>query len=164
LSERQRHGGVDEVPLPDEVPGRLWLCGKRAIADGRFAASDTPWTTVVCLCQRHELVDRYPEYVTWLDRPGGHSIWWPIPDLGAVRLDATVTFVDDLADRLRAGERLLVHCAAGIGRAGTTAACILIRLQVPLDQALRTVADARAMAGPEAGPQLALVRAVASTS
>ncbi len=162
MTERQRHGGVDEVPLPDDVSGRLWLCGKRAIADGQYRDDSTPWSTVVCLCQRHELVERYPDYVEWMRRPGDHSIWWPIPDLGASRLAATVSFVDELADRLRAGERLLVHCAAGIGRAGTTAVCILIRLGVSIDTARRTVADARPGAGPEAGSQLALVRAIST--
>lgn len=160
MSERQRHGGVDEIPLPDGVAGRLWLCGKRAIADGQFADTDTPWSTVVCLCQRHELVDRYPDYVAWMGEPGDHSIWWPIPDLGAMTLSATVTFVDGLAGRLRAGERLLVHCAAGIGRAGTTAVCVLIRLGVTADEARRVVAEARPGAGPEAGSQLALVHAM----
>lgn len=162
LSERQRHGGIDEIPLPEGVAGRLWLCGKRAIADGQFADDDAPWSTVVCLCQRHELVDRYPDYVAWMGESGDHSIWWPIPDLGAMPLAATVEFVDDLADRLRSGERLLVHCAAGIGRAGTTAVCVLIRLGLETDAARRTVAEARLGAGPEAGTQLALVRAMSS--
>ena len=162
LSERQRDGGIDEIPLPEGVTGRLWLCGKRAIADGRFADDDAPWSTVVCLCQRHELADRYPEYVAWMGEPGDHSIWWPIPDLGAMTLAATVTFVDDLAARLRLGEKLLVHCAAGIGRAGTTAVCVLLRLGATVEDALRTVAAARPGAGPEAGAQLALVRAVST--
>ena len=73
-------------------------------------------------------------------------------------------FVDELAVRLRFGERLLVHCAAGIGRAGTTAVCVLIRLGMPMTDALATVRASRPMAGPEAGPQLDLVRAVAAAS
>lgn len=162
LSERQRHGGIDEVPLPDGVDGRLWLCGKRAIADGQFADADAPWSTVVCLCQRHELHGRYPDYVAWMEEPGDHSVWWPVPDLGAKPLEATVPFIDGLAARLRAGEHLLVHCAAGIGRAGTTAVCVLIRLGVGVDTARQVVAEARPGAGPEAGSQLALVRAVAT--
>ena len=62
-----------------------------------------------------------------------------------------------LLQRLRslvdAGETLLVHCGAGIGRAGTVAACILMALGVGRDEALRTVAAHRPMAGPEAGAQ-----------
>lgn len=169
LTERQRDGGIDRVPLPADVPGSLRLCGKRAIAAGRFADPDAPWTTVVCLCRRPELASRYPEYVAWLDgtSDGGHdrsSIWWPVHDLGAEPVERTLPFVDSLVDRLRDGDDLLVHCAAGLGRAGTTAVCVLVRLGVPLDDAMQTVRTARAMAGPEAGSQLALVRAVAAAS
>ena len=160
MSERQRDGGIDRIPLPPDVPGELRLCGKRAIGGGRFEAPDMPWTTVVCLCQRHELDTRYPAYVSWLDANPERSIWWPIHDLGAEPVEAMLPFIDDLVDRLRDGERLLVHCAAGLGRAGTTAVCLLVRLGVPLDEATRAVADARPMAGPEAGSQRALVHAV----
>jgi protein-tyrosine phosphatase len=164
LSERQRDGGLDRVPLPPDVTGELRLCGQHAIGAGRFEDPDMPWSTVVCLCQRHELDSRYPAYVGWLDANPERAIWWPIHDLGAEPVEATVPFVDDLVARLREGERLLVHCAAGIGRAGTTAVCILVRLGVPLHDAIRTVADARPMAGPEAGSQRALVQAVAACS
>lgn len=160
--DRQRDGGIDLVPLPPDVAGELRLCGKRAIAAGRFAAPAMPWTTVVCLCQRHELDGRYPAYVTWLDTNPERSIWWPIHDLGAEPVEAMLPFIDNLVARLRDGERLLVHCAAGIGRAGTAAVCVLVRLGVPLDEAIRTVADARPMAGPEAGAQRALVQAIAA--
>jgi protein-tyrosine phosphatase len=146
--------------LPPDVAGELRLCGKRAIGGGRFEAPDMPWTTVVCLCQRHELDTRYPAYVNWLDANPERSIWWPIHDLGAEPVEAMLPFIDDLVGRLRNGERLLVHCAAGLGRAGTTAVCLLVRLGVPLDEATRTVADARPMAGPEAGSQRVLVHAV----
>lgn len=164
MSERQRDGGIDDVPLPPGVPGGLFLCGKRAIADGRFAHPSMPWTTVVCLCQRHELADRYPGYVEWLDDPASSAIWWPIHDLGATSVGATLPFVDGLVARLRAGERLLVHCAAGIGRAGTTAVCILVRLGESMEAALATVRESRVMAGPEAGAQLQLVHEVAAAT
>lgn len=156
---------MDRIPLPDGVDGELRLCGKHAIGSGEFAVADPPWDTVVCLCRRHEIETRYPSYAAWLDgSDAATAIWWPIHDLGAQPIDRTLPFIDDLVARLRAGDRLLVHCAAGIGRAGTTAVCILIRLGVPIDVALRTVAEARAMAGPEAGEQMALVRDVAAAS
>lgn len=163
LTERQHDGGTDVIPLPDGVAGELRLCGKHAIGSGRFETPGVPWDTVVCLCRRHELETRFPAYVDWLDA-GEHSIWWPIHDLGAEPVERTLPFIDDLVARLQAGERLLVHCAAGIGRAGTTAVCLLIRLGEPIDVALRTVAEARPMAGPEAGAQLALVRAVSAAT
>lgn len=166
LNERQRDGGIDLVPLPADVSGELRLCGKRAIATSRFADPTMPWDTVVCLCRRHELADRYPDYVAWMDeaprsdRPD-RSVWWPIHDLGAEPVDRTMPFVDDLVARLRGGSSLLVHCAAGIGRAGTTAVAVLIRLGVPIDEALDTVRTARPLAGPEAGAQRRLVHEIA---
>ena len=65
---RSRDGGIDRIPLPDDVPGALWLCGKHHIADDVDAVVErTGATTVVCLTRRDELADRYPRYVTWLE-------------------------------------------------------------------------------------------------
>lgn len=167
MTERQRNGGIDRVPLPADVPGELQLCGKHVIGAGRFTETGSApgsWSTIVCLCQRYELEHRYPEYVAWLDGAGDHQVWWPIADLHAPDVAAMVGFVDSLVERLRAGERLLVHCAAGLGRAGTTAVCILIRLGVELDEAVRAVAAARPMAGPETGAQNEVVLAMASAT
>ena len=121
-----------------------------------------PWSTVVCLCERHELAERFPAYVDWLDVGGARAIWWPIPDMYAPPVDVALPFVDDLAARLRAGDRLLVHCAAGIGRTGTTAVCVLVRLGMTSADAEALVGEARPLAGPETGTQRALVDAVAS--
>jgi protein-tyrosine phosphatase len=65
--------------------------------------------------------------------------------------------LDDLRQRLRDGERLLVHCGAGIGRAGTVATCLLMMMGVARDDALRTVAAHRPTAGPEGGTQRDLI-------
>ena len=164
-SRRSVDGGIDEIPAP-HVPGRLWLCGKHAIAPDPEAAMATAGaaTTVVCLTEAHELEDRYPEYVTWL-RAGAHdgrAIWFPIHDLHAPAPASALEVVDDLADRLRAGESVLVHCGAGIGRAGTLAVCVLMRLGLTRDEALASVAAHRPMAGPEAGAQRDLVDAIAA--
>ena len=160
---RSRDGGVDRIPLPTDN-GALWLCGKHAIGPdpegllGRVGA-----TTVVCLTERHELLDRYPDYVTWLDRHrGDRAVWFPIPDLHAATLDSVVPLIDHLHERIGRGEHLIVHCAAGIGRAGTMATCLLVAAGFELDEALRTVAEHRPMAGPEVGAQRVLVEAFAA--
>jgi protein-tyrosine phosphatase len=56
-----------------------------------------------------------------------------------------------------------VHCAAGIGRAGTTAVALLMLLGVEIDDALATVRANRPMAGPEVGAQLDLITELAET-
>jgi protein-tyrosine phosphatase len=55
---------------------------------------------------------------------------------------------------------VLLHCGAGIGRAGTVAAGLLMALGTPMDAALATVAAHRPMAGPEAGGQVELLEAL----
>ena len=79
LDERSRNGGIDEVPVPG--PGRLWLCGKHFIGpDPEVALERTGAAVVVCLNERDELEDRYPEYVDWLlHTAADRAIWFPLP-------------------------------------------------------------------------------------
>lgn len=165
LTRRQRDGGIDRVPLPATVPGQLWLCGKHAIGPDheRVISELGGRATVVCLTELHELLDRYPNYVDWLRAEHERSaLWWPIPDLHAPPVGEMGEFVDGLIGRLTASEVVLVHCAAGMGRAGTTAVAVLVRLGVALDAALRMVAGARPGAGPEVGAQRDLVESMAA--
>lgn len=164
-TRRQRDGGIDEVPLPASVPGRLWLCGKHAIGPDRERAIAEVGgrAVVVCLTEAHELAERYPDYLAWLRSEDGiGAVWWPIPDLHAPDVAAASTFVDELAGRLHAGEVLLMHCAAGIGRTGTIATCVLVRLGQPVTVARAVVAAARPGAGPEVGAQADLVATLAA--
>lgn len=164
LGERGRDGGIDTVALPAGTSGGLSLCGKHAIGpDHRAAMARCSATTVVCLVEGFELVDRYPAYLDWLgEAQGGEAVWFPIPDLHAPPLPRARHLLDELHARLDRGEHLLMHCAAGIGRTGTIATCLLIELGMTLDDALAHVAASRPMAGPEVGAQMDLVRAVAA--
>jgi protein-tyrosine phosphatase len=110
---------------------------------------------VVCLCEREELEDRYPAYVDWLEAegPSGRALWFPVPDLHAPPVDQVMPFLDRLAASLASGDRLLMHCGAGIGRAGTFAAAVLVHLGASRAEAVAAVAAARPLAGPEAGAQ-----------
>jgi protein-tyrosine phosphatase len=53
-----------------------------------------------------------------------------------------------------------MHCGAGIGRAGTLAAGLLMTLGLGEQEALDVVAKHRPMGGPEAGAQREVLRAL----
>ncbi len=161
---RSADGGIDEIPLP-RVGGRLWLCGKHLIGpDPEAALARVDATTVLCLNERHELEDRYPDYVAWLRaEEGRRAHWFPTPDLG-VRPEAEFRpLVDRVVSGLTAGDRLIAHCGAGIGRAGTLAAAVLLSLGHDRARALEVVAASRPLAGPEAGAQHELIAVLAQT-
>ena len=160
-SERSRDGGVDEIALP-EGPGRLWLCGKHVVGPDPEALLDRLGATViVALNEPHELDDRYPDYVLWL-RSSSKAVWHPVPDLHAPTVAETVALTDELRTRIRRGDQIVLHCGAGIGRAGTIAAALLVRMGLPLDEALARVATSRPMAGPEVGAQRDLLDALSA--
>jgi Tyrosine phosphatase family len=167
--ERWRDGGLDRVPVPGS-PGELWLCGKHAVgadpeaALARIGADIAGSGTMVCLNQPRELEDRYPDYVSWLrEHDGGRALWFPIADLHAPALAEMHPLLVEIGRRLAAGDRVLVHCGAGVGRAGTVAVCVLMQHGVDRDTALAVVAAHRPMAGPEVGAQRRLVDELAAS-
>ena len=86
---------------------------------------------------------------------GMHFLSYPILD---VHVPANVAsfraFVAGLADRLRAGERIGVHCRGSIGRSTVTAACTLIHLGWNTKEALRAIQAARGCEVPDTEEQL----------
>lgn len=151
-------GGIHQIPITNQS-GALWLCGKHFIGpDVHRAMARAAADYVVCLTQRFELEDRYPDYVEWLGaNEGTKARWFPIHDLSVASVDDTFALMHDLAERIMRGQRIIVHCAAGIGRAGTTAAGVLVVLGMSLSEALVHVRAHRPLAGPEAGPQMTLL-------
>jgi protein-tyrosine phosphatase len=64
----------------------------------------------------------------------------PVPDHQVpTSLPDFVTTIVRLNNRLRAGESILVHCLAGIGRTGLTTACSLVALGAEVDEAVAIV-------------------------
>lgn len=155
-------GGIHEIPLPAAV-GRLWLCGKHHVApDVEAVRARHGIDTVVCLVEEHELTGRYDPYVDWhRAHAGAAGLWRPIHDITYPEFDEVHDFVADLAARVRDRESLLVHCAAGIGRAGTTAVGICMVLGMDPDEAVEHVRTHRPMAGPEAGSQYDYIKMLA---
>jgi protein-tyrosine phosphatase len=78
----------------------------------------------------------------------------PIPDTHIPQDRAAFRqFVAGLAARLRAGERIGVHCRGSIGRATVTAACTLIHLGWSPDAALEAIEVARGCPVPDTREQ-----------
>ena len=137
------------VRLPTEVPGQLWL----GPMPGRFEAWNafqaeaerTRLGLVVCLTPRPELSELSPEYHAAVVRGRLPFRWMHVPmrnfglpeDGPAFRRD-----IEAMAQGLRTGDVVLLHCAAGLGRTGTAAACLLKALGLPADEALQRVRDA----------------------
>ncbi|HKX49347.1 MAG TPA: hypothetical protein VJQ48_02870, partial [Candidatus Binatia bacterium] len=56
--------------------------------------------------------------------------------------DAFWALANDLANRLRCGEALLIHCAGGVGRTAMLAVSVLLALGEPFDEAESAVSRA----------------------
>jgi protein-tyrosine phosphatase len=79
---------------------------------------------------------------------------FPIPDRGVPpSVAAFDTFLAPVVKRLRNGAVVGVHCRAGIGRAGLTAACILVRAGIPYPLAFPAISRARRVKVPDTEQQ-----------
>lgn len=109
---------------------------------------------LVCLLTEAELreLDLSGE-ATAAARVGLRFLHLPIVDLGVPDRDRVDPLVDDLTDRLRNGEHVVVHCRAGIGRSSLVAAALLVRLGVSPATAWKAIATARGVPVPETDEQ-----------
>jgi protein-tyrosine phosphatase len=84
---------------------------------------------------------------------------FPIPDRGVPR-DHTgfAELVDNLAERLRSGDSVGIHCRAGIGRSGLLGACILGAFEVPPESAFAMLSRDRGVTVPDTDAQADWVR------
>lgn len=144
-----------EVVLPEGVPGRLLLHAMpgrwESWAEFLAAARRERVTDLVCLAPREEVAALSPQYAEALRAPAAlpfarHEL--PLIDFGVPGdPEHFRAALAALAARLRAGAVVLLHCGAGIGRTGTTAACLLRELGLDTDAALGRVRAAGS--GPE---------------
>ena len=140
------------VIIPDNIHGRLYL----SAMPGRFEPIQNfesrldllNITHIVCLAQYEEISEYSQAYYRLLmtNFNSREIEYFPIPDFGVPNdregfLDLAVS----MADALRSGDNILVHCAAGIGRTGTFAQVLLLALGMERHDAAAAVrmADAR---------------------
>lgn len=121
----------------------------------RFHRADT----LVCLLEDHELerlgIARYEGRVR---AHGMELLRLPIVD-GDVpsSVRATRALVDAVRERVARGERVVVHCRGGLGRAGTIAGCVLVASGYDAASALELLAERRSPHCPETTAQRAFV-------
>jgi protein-tyrosine phosphatase len=132
--------------LPPEVPGTLWLHSM----PGRMEPWDhflnqmrrSKLSLVVCLNPLDEVAQLSADYHKAITLGRLPFRWQHLPmrDFGLSTDAATFNAgVQQLSQSLRLGDTALLHCAAGIGRTGTVAACVLKSLGVPAAEALAQV-------------------------
>ncbi|MFT5202059.1 MAG: protein-tyrosine phosphatase [Candidatus Aldehydirespiratoraceae bacterium] len=147
-------GGVHVVPVAG-IDGSLILCGLDAIGpDPGSLLSAVEAGVVVCLQTDAEVGRRFPDYLAWLSDPSPYTaVRLPTED-HLVADDAAVTaLVRDIHARLTSGERVVVHCGAGWGRAGVIAVLVMCAAGADIDPALRDLRLARPAAGPQSTDQ-----------
>ncbi len=89
------------------------------------------------------------------ERAGIRYLTFPIPDRGVPDPVEAMRLVEDLA---RSGERVAIHCRAGIGRSSIMAAAVLISGDVDPEEALMAIARARGTSVPDTDAQRDWIR------
>lgn len=147
-------GGVHAIPVAG-IAGTLVLCGLDAIGPNPGALLAAVEADVaVCLQTDDELLRRYPDYPRWLEAPAPHeAIRLPTLDHLVADDDAVVDLVVEIHGRLGRGQRVVVHCGAGWGRAGVIATLVMCTAGAEIDVALRDLRSARPAAGPQSVDQ-----------
>ncbi len=129
------------LQLPLGVTGQVYLHSMPGRYEDwdRFeaAAADSHIQAIVCLADAAEIASKSPSYAKALRGKLPYTHYrCPIADFGVpADKDDFAAFIDSVAKRVRAGECVLVHCGAGIGRTGTFAGCLLIALGCSFDAA-----------------------------
>lgn len=125
----QTHSGVHDRDLDADL----------AVLRERYGA-----TTIVSLLERpeqHRL--QVFDYRAACARHGIELLRFPIADGGVPDPVALAALVEEISRRVERGERVVVHCQGGLGRAGTVVAAFLVWRGLEPRQAIAAVRAAR---------------------
>lgn len=154
-----------EVKLPNGVSGRLYLHSM----PGRRESLDDAWAevrrlgvfSIVCLSPLDEIRDKSPKYAEAIQtfRLPCNLRRLPVCDYqGPDDDELFCQLATQVADSLRNGDGILVHCGAGIGRTGMFTIAALMALGLSVHEARRRVETAGS--SPEVPAQEETIRRV----
>ena len=161
LPDRELSGPLRIAKVPTPVPGSLGITHcpgrnhidsagcrwKRSLRDDLRDLVAWGAGAVLTLVESDEFARLgVPEFATEIGRTGLAWYHMPIPDMSTPGRTFDEAWTRDGArifGTLRGGERLLVHCAGGLGRSGMVAAKLLVALGAPAIHAVAAVRRAR---------------------
>jgi protein-tyrosine phosphatase len=147
------------------APGRLGVmpcpAGGQRLTDDLTALRGRGVDTLVCALSEQERqwldMTRQPAICVQI---GLAYLGFPIPDFGVPDPVELRRLAARLADEVRGGRFVVVHCLGGIGRSGVIAGATLIALGAGAEQAMELVTKARGVPAPETAEQRDLLRAL----
>jgi protein-tyrosine phosphatase len=151
------------VQLPSGISGSLFLDampGRReSLVRQIEEISGQDIARIVCLASLREIAQKSPDYkqaIASNSLPCEREVF-EIPDFGVPQdREKFLALAKNVADWLRQGEKIMIHCGAGIGRTGTLAVSILLMLGSTLKESTRKVSEIGSH--PETADQRALVK------
>ena len=162
LRWQHRPMAMRPVSIEDFAPGELWL-GSMPGRFERYAefaseARRRKLGLIVCLASAEEVASLSPSYWQAVSEGSLECRWvnLPMQNFGLPQdVPAFRAGIAQAAAALAAGQSVMIHCAAGIGRTGCAAACVLKQLGLSADEAVERVRDAGS--NPETAVQSGLV-------
>jgi protein-tyrosine phosphatase len=139
------------------LPGRQDY--QRSLPDDMAALERQAVTHIVCLITENEFTHYGVEGLLPAYRDAGFIVRrLPILNQKVCSLDEMRDMVQWLSDQLASGARIMIHCAAGLGRSGTLAACYLKSIGLSADDAIAEVRRARSPRAVESAVQEDFIR------
>jgi len=83
------------------------------------------------------------ELVHEMEERGIRWVWEPIPDFSPPTIEQMNRILKLIYENEKRGDKILIHCGAGLGRTGTVLACYLVSKRVDAQHAIEKVRNAR---------------------